>query len=207
MSHEAVGALRRARSRTQRNPDAVCALEIVVDALALERVLAQEVLGDHADLGVRHAVAAGILAGHAAVRLDREHVPGRWQTAAGLVHMVEAVVIDAEVVQLPAILMDPETGDAQLSCQSVLTDERPCRPRSHYPRTGAHRHVRGRPVLTAALQVLVSCSGPLTTRGCRLQQDARRAALGSRLPAWGKLLVVRYTNRRHLAREPAHAHA
>ena len=88
-------------------------LQVVVDALAFERIFAEQVLREHADLGVRSSRAAYVLAGDAHIRADAQHVPGLIQAAASLVDLVEPVVIDAEVRGLPAEAMNGDTVDAK----------------------------------------------------------------------------------------------
>jgi hypothetical protein len=43
------------------------ALEVVVDAFALERVATEQVVGEHSDLGVRGSITADVLADQARV--------------------------------------------------------------------------------------------------------------------------------------------
>lgn len=93
------------RAIDRRHAEAVlltqCPLEVVPDHLALEGVLADEVVGDHGDLGIRDTIAADILAGDPRFGLDGEDVAALLHGRSLEVDVVEAVVVVPEFALRP----------------------------------------------------------------------------------------------------------
>jgi len=116
-------------------------VQVVVDALAFEWILAEQVLGDHADLSVGCGVAANVFAGDAQIGPDRQHVAGLLQTITALKDLVEAVVVNSEIKRLVDETVDGDLGDARRTRHALSVRG-----------TGACRRLRSR--LPTVLRIL-----------------------------------------------------